>query len=67
VDELSQVDEILDAGSLTIGELLLAGLVILIAAFIARFVRRSVRGFLENRENVAPTSLSFSEGSAGGA
>jgi len=54
MDDLSQIDEILDTGSLTVGELLLAGLVILITVFIARFVRRSVRGFLESRENVAP-------------
>ena len=54
MDELNQVDEILDTGSLTIGELLLAGVVILIAAFIARVIRRSVRSFLENRPNVAP-------------
>jgi small conductance mechanosensitive channel len=53
VDDLNQIDQILDTDTLTFGELLFAGLVILIAALLARWVRRSVRGYLEARENVA--------------
>jgi small conductance mechanosensitive channel len=54
VDELSEIDQILDTGTLTLGELLLAGLAMLIAAFIARWVRRAVRSFLAERDNIAP-------------
>jgi small conductance mechanosensitive channel len=53
VDDLNQIDQILDTDTLTFGELLFAGLVILIAALLARWVRRTVRGYLEARENVA--------------
>jgi len=54
MDDLTQIDQILDTASLTLGELLLAGLVLLTAVLLARWVRRRVRGFLESREGVSP-------------
>lgn len=54
MDDLSNIEEILDVDSLTVGELLLAGLVVLIAVILGRLVRRFVRSFLESREGVPP-------------
>jgi small conductance mechanosensitive channel len=54
MDDLTQIEQLLDTDTLTIGELLVAGLVVLIAALAARWARRGVRAFLESRENVAP-------------
>ena len=54
MDELNQIDEILDADTLTFGELLLAGVVLLIAFGLSRWIRRTLRSFLESRDNVAP-------------
>lgn len=53
MDDLSQIDQILDTDTLTLGELLFAGLVILIAVLLARWVRRAIRASLESRESVA--------------
>jgi small conductance mechanosensitive channel len=53
-DVTQQLDEVLDVNSLTVWELLLAALVLVVAWFIGRWLRRSVRGFLEGREGVAP-------------
>jgi small-conductance mechanosensitive channel len=54
MERFTQIDQIFDAGSLTFGELLLGGLVFVAAVFLARWVRRAIRGYLESRDGVAP-------------
>jgi small conductance mechanosensitive channel len=50
--DLEAIDQILDTQTLTLSELLLAGLVVIVSVFIARYVRRVVRTTLEKRPNI---------------
>jgi small-conductance mechanosensitive channel len=54
MEELTQLDDVLDVNSLTVWEVILAGLVLLVAWLLGRRLRRRVRDFLEGREGVAP-------------
>jgi small conductance mechanosensitive channel len=50
--DLEAIDQILDTQTLTLSELLLAGLVVIVSVFVARYVRRVVRTTLEKRPNI---------------
>ena len=50
--DLEAIDQILDTQALTLSELLLAGLIVIVSVFIARYVRRVVRTTLEKRPKI---------------
>ena len=50
--DLEQLDQVLDTQTLTLSEVLLAGLVLLISVLIARYVRGIVRARLAKREDI---------------
>jgi small conductance mechanosensitive channel len=51
---LDDLDAVLDTSTLTSWELILAGIVFVVAILLARLVRRNIRSWLEARPGVAP-------------
>ena len=50
--DIEQLDQVLDTQTLTLSELLLAGLIVIVSVLIARYARQVVRATLESRPNI---------------
>jgi small-conductance mechanosensitive channel len=50
--DIEQLDQVLDTQTLTLSELVIAGLIVIISVLIARYVRRIVRTTLQRRPNI---------------
>jgi small conductance mechanosensitive channel len=50
--ELDAIDQVLDTQTLTVSELFIAGLIIIISVFVARYARQVVRSTLMRRPNI---------------
>ncbi|MEE8153883.1 MAG: mechanosensitive ion channel domain-containing protein [Phycisphaerales bacterium] len=50
---MPKLEEILDTNSLTLFELVLAAVILIVAGFIARFLRRRIQGYLEQVDDLA--------------
>ena len=52
--DVEQINGVLDTQSLTVGELILTGVIVLVSVFLARHLRHLIRWTLASRPNLEP-------------